>query len=67
MDLNTSAFRIVQQTTSENEDGKRTLAARSGGKVGGPARATKISSVRRKEIAVIASRARWDRKETEKL
>ncbi len=67
MDLNTSAFRIVQQTTSKNEDGKRTLAARSGGKVGGPARANKISSVRRKEIAVIASRARWDRKETENL
>lgn len=63
MDLNVSAFRIVQQLTTENKDDKRVVAARAAGRVGGPARALKLTPQRRKEIAVKANKARWKRKE----
>ena len=59
MDLNVSAFRIVQKLTTETKDDKRSLAARAGGKAGGPARARKLTAVERKAIAVKANRARW--------
>ena len=60
MDLNVSAFRIVQQLTTENkEDRRKSLAGKAGGKVGGPARAIQLTPERRKEIAKKANKARW--------
>jgi hypothetical protein len=59
MDLNVSAFRIVKTLTTENKDDKRSFAARAGGKIGGPARARKLTPERRKEIATKANKARW--------
>jgi hypothetical protein len=62
MDLNVSAFRIVQQlTTTENKGDKRSAAAIAGGKVGGRVRADKLTAERRREIATKANRARWKR------
>ncbi len=59
MDLNVSAFRIVQQLTTETKGNKRSLAGRAGGSAGGPARAKKLTPERRKEIAKKANEARW--------
>jgi hypothetical protein len=59
MDLNVSAFRIVQKLTTENKEDKRTQAGRAGGKVGGRARADKLSPSRRREISQKANRVRW--------
>jgi hypothetical protein len=61
MDLNVNAFRIVQLLTTENHEDKRSSAARVAGKVGGPARANRLTPERRKEIAKKANRARWKR------
>jgi hypothetical protein len=47
MDLNVNAFRIVRDLTTENKQDKRVLAARSGGRVGGPARAAKLTAQQR--------------------
>jgi len=63
MDLNVTAFRIVNTLTSENKDDKRTVSGRAGGVVGGPARARKLTAKRRREIAIAANKARWRRKE----
>jgi hypothetical protein len=63
MDLNANAFRIVNTITTENKDDKRSLAARAGGAVGGPARARKLTAEQRREIAIKANKARWKRKE----
>lgn len=61
MDLNVTAFRIVQGlTTSEKKkEDKRAAAARAGGRAGGPARAVKLTAEQRKEIAIKANGARW--------
>jgi hypothetical protein len=59
MDLNVTAFRIVQKLTTENKEDKRSSSGRAGGKVGGPARAEKLTPERRKEIATKANQARW--------
>ena len=59
MDLNVNSFRIVQQLTTENKEDKKTQAGRAGGKVGGPARANRLTPERRKEIAKKANKARW--------
>ena len=61
MDLNVSAFRIVQQLTTETKEDKRTSAARIAGKSGGPARALKLTPEQRRDIATKANRARWKR------
>ena len=58
MDLNQNAFRIVQAVT-ESKESTRSIAARSAGKKGGPARALKLSPERRREIAINANKARW--------
>ena len=63
MDLNLTAFRIVQILTEEKKDNTRSAAGRVGGKAGGPARAAKLSPERLREIALKANRARWKRKE----
>ena len=62
MDLNVNSFRIVNTLTAETKEDKRSSAARAGGKVGGRARAEKLSQERRKEIARAGSRARWGKK-----
>ena len=59
MDLNVTAFRIVKTLTTETKDDKRIMAARAGGKAGGPARARKLSAEQRRKIAMKANRARW--------
>jgi hypothetical protein len=62
MDLNVSAFRIVQQITTDNKEDKKTSAARVAGKIGGPARARKLTPERRREIAAKANEARWSKR-----
>ena len=59
MDLNVTAFRIVQKATDENKREGKISAGQAGGRVGGPARAKKLSAEQRKEIALKASHARW--------
>ena len=65
-DTNVIATRIVKQTTSQNapktSDGKNAYAValgRLGGLKGGKARAAKLTSERRVEIAKKAAQARW--------
>lgn len=63
MDLNVTAFRIVQQLTSEKKEDKPVSAMRrAAGRIGGPARAAKLTPEQRREIAVKANKARWKRK-----
>jgi hypothetical protein len=61
MDLNRTAFRIVNALSEENTKDPRSQSASVAGKSGGPARAASLSPERRKEIAVKANRARWKR------
>jgi hypothetical protein len=70
-DFAVTAFRVVQDATGQNEptqdkpldtEGKNPHAValgRMGGKKGGPARAAKLSSARRRAIAKKAAKARW--------
>jgi len=62
VDLNRNAHRIVAALTDEKPKSSKETG-RSGGVVGGPARAKVLSPERRKEIAVIASLSRWRNKE----
>jgi hypothetical protein len=59
MDLNRNAFRIVHSLTEGKKKDPRTAAARLGGKVGGPARAQRLTPEERRAISVKANRARW--------
>ncbi len=62
-DLNRMAARIVKQATDADEPATETAAqvnGRNGGIKGGKARAAKLSSEERAEIARVAARARWD-------
>jgi len=61
MDLNVNAFRIVNTLIAENKNDKRSMAARAGGTVGGPARARKLTADQRREIALKANKARWQK------
>ena len=65
-DANVNAFRIVSEATGadtpEPQNGKNPAAValgRLGGKVGGKARAEKLTPEQRKEIARTAASARW--------
>ncbi len=60
-DLNSMAAAIVAQATDETETkpNLKADAGRLGGLKGGKARATKLSSARRSEIARKAAQARW--------
>jgi len=66
-DINENAFRVVSEAIGEEippkkEDGKNPAAValgRLGGKVGGKARAAKLTPERRKEIARKAAETRW--------
>ncbi len=59
-DLNNIAFRIVEQATNGHVKNPAAVAlGRLGGLKGGKARAEKLSSERRKEIAKRAAEIRW--------
>lgn len=63
-DVNSLAARIVAQSTGEKAPKHRknphaVALGRKGGKVGGKARAAKLSPEKRKQIARAAARARW--------
>ena len=69
-DFSITAFRVVQEATGQAEteqekpDGKKfdpVALGRKGGLKGGKARAEKLSSTRRIEIARKAAQARWSR------
>lgn len=69
-DLNALARRIVDESTGETPPGKgkdpnAVALGRKGGLKGGKARAAKLSSARRREIAVTAAKARWAAHERE--
>jgi len=61
MDLNVLAFRTVQEATAEpSPNAKRKRSASSkGGIVGGRKRAEKLTAEKRREIALMANKARW--------
>lgn len=61
MDLNRLASKIVKKTTEEKNPHAQALG-KLGGKVGGKARAAKLSKEKRKEIAVKAAKARWGKR-----
>jgi methenyltetrahydromethanopterin cyclohydrolase len=68
-DIAQLAYQIVQEATQEPQESLQALAkeknpaavalGRLGGLKGGPARAKKLSSKRRKEIATKAATTRW--------
>jgi len=66
-DENFTAFSIVQKATSENQPKEPTKnphavsLGRLGGLKGGPARARKLSSQKRKDIARKAALSRWSK------
>lgn len=70
-DISQLAHQIVQEATQERQEPLQALAqknpaavalGRLGGLKGGPARAKKLSSKRRKEIAEKAAKSRWSKK-----
>ena len=59
-DPNQLAAAIVSEATDQKPKNPHAVAlGRLGGKVGGPARAAKLSKKRRSEIAKKAAQARW--------
>ena len=62
-DTNTLAFDIMQQVTGQKAEPVKNIAAvalgRLGGLKGGKARAEKLTSAERSEIAKRAAKARW--------
>ncbi len=60
---------IIEETEIENEKPKKNPAAvllgRLGGLKGGRARAQKLTAERRKEIAMNAAKARWEKEKNE--
>ena len=53
------ALRVARIATGEEPEDQPVMKGRDGGKVGGPSRATVLSSERRREIAKQAAEARW--------
>lgn len=60
-DINRLAHFITKKTTEEKNPAAVALG-RLGGKVGGHARAKKLSAKKRKEIATKAAKTRWKKK-----
>lgn len=58
-DLNQLAASIVASATKEGKNPAAVLLGRLGGLKGGKARAKKLSSAKRSEIAKKAAKARW--------
>jgi len=61
IDLNTRAFNIVQQITSDHpvQEKIHAINGRLGGLKGGVARAEKLSPRKRRQISIKANKARW--------
>ena len=57
-DVNETAFRVLREATGEKNPAAVALG-RLGGKVGGPARAAKLSPKKRQQIARAAAMRRW--------
>lgn len=57
MDINTIAYRVVQQSLGQAK--KKSAARAKAGKLGGTARAKRLSKAQRHQIAVKANSARW--------
>lgn len=60
MDVNKIAHKVVAKTT-EDKNPAAVALGRLGGLVGGHARAQKLSTKRKKEIAKRAAKARWSK------
>jgi len=60
MDINTSAYRVVQQSIGNGP--KKSAAKMMAGKLGGIARAKSVSKKKRRQIALNANRKRWAQK-----
>lgn len=69
-DFFVNARRVVEQAIGEKMDGSSlpipkdsaaVARGKKGGKIGGAARAAKLSPARRKQVARKAAQARWDR------
>ena len=62
MDLNRTAFRIVETLTAEDKSkpNKRSESAKRAGKLGGAARAKILQPEKLRSIALKANRARWE-------
>jgi hypothetical protein len=69
-DPNVLAHQLIRESTEKADEPRATDAeisrvmavlGRKGGKVGGKARATNLTPERRREIALRAARARWDK------
>jgi hypothetical protein len=58
-DLNRMAHRLVKEATEPQKPTPAQTNGRVGGLKGGKARAEKLSSEKRSEIARIAAQARW--------
>lgn len=67
MDLNTTAFHIVRNLTEKKEDSNRTIAARTAGKVGGAARAKRLTAAQRHDIAVAANKALREKRQASRI
>ena len=61
MDINKLAHKITKEATEERKNPAAVALGRLGGLVGGHARAQKLSTKRKKEIAKRAAKARWSK------
>lgn len=61
MDVNKLAHKITQKATEQEKNPAAVALGRLGGLVGGHARAKKLSTKRKKEIAKRAAKARWSK------
>jgi len=64
VDLNANAYRIVKGLTEEKPDPgqeQKRKSASAAGRVGGRARAKRLTAERRRQIAISGSEARWKR------
>ena len=56
-----NAVRVMRVATDEVEEAEKNPVAIARGKKGGTARASKLSALKRREIATKAAEARWKR------
>jgi len=61
-DINVLATSIVEEATSKEKNPYAVALGRLGGKKGGKARADKLTSTRRTEIARKAAQVRWSKR-----
>lgn len=63
MDINTIAYRVVQQAIGAVP--KKSVKRAKAGKLGGIARAKSVSKQKRRQIALNANRKRWEQRENQ--